>query len=86
MQFETIRQRLKKFLIANGCKQEKLGFYSWFIAPNGHRFSIDARAGDDLIINHKDKTGKNRDFQEPLSIKNIDVIAEAFILWMLSED
>lgn len=86
MKKETIRQRLKRFLIAHGCKPERIGFYSWLVAPNGHRFSIDARAGDDLIINHKDSTGKNRDFHEPLTAPNLEPVAKGFILWMLSED
>lgn len=83
---EVIRTRIKKFLIEHGCKKERINRYLWFVAPNGHKFSVDSRGGDLLIINHKDTTGKNRDFQEPITVKNVEVIAKGFILWMLSED
>lgn len=86
MQVETLRQRIKRFLVEHDCKPEKTSFYSWYIAPNGHKFSVDSCKDDLFIINHRDSAGKNRDFIEPLSAKNLETVAKGFILWMLFED
>lgn len=82
----SYKKEIESFLISQGCKRDLIGFYNWFTAPNGHRFSVDIRDRDFLIINHKEPTGKNRDFCEPLTTPNLLAIAEGFILWMLTED
>lgn len=82
----SYKKEIESFLISHGCKRDLIGFCSWFTAPNGHRFSVDIRDKDFLIINHKTPAGKNRDFSEPLTTPNLLAIVEAFILWMLTEE
>ena len=82
----SYKKEIESFLTSHGCKRELTGFYSWYIAPNGHKFSVDISDKDYLIINHKGKDGKNREFKELLTTPNVSIIAKGFILWMLSEE
>lgn len=83
---DKLNQRIKAFLIENGCTPEKDNFYSWYKAPNGHRFRIEAIQDDTFILYHEDSKGIKHNFKDNTQIKNLEEIIKGFILWMLSEE